>query len=336
LTTSENKFDEATNDTRPFYHLTLRPVDHPDRVVILDAAPPIVSAEVWDAAQEQLKANKRQARRNQRYEELYLLRGGYAVCGYCGRVMTAISQTVKGKPDARKFNYRCNGVVVIPGMTICEGGYFAIAASVIDSAVWDTITFLFEDPKRIHTLLSYQASHVGKQSDWTLERMRATTGLLERVERQKENAARAVLDAESPETFALWNSKVEELAVQERDLRNELAQLEASHRKQKLAAEHLRSIEQWVSALGSTLQETTYAERRQFLRALDVKVTVYRSDHTPRYVIHFDLSRLRKPLPDLDLPTLTDSDVQWLRSDRPQQQGASPWRQALLALSTRS
>jgi hypothetical protein len=72
------------------------------------------------------------------------------------------------------------------------------------------------------------------------------------------------------------------------------------------------------------------------LRALDVKVTVYRSDHSPRYVIEFDLSRLRKPLPDLDLPTLTDSDVQWLRSDRPQQQGASRWQQAILALGTPS
>jgi hypothetical protein len=127
---------------------------------------------------------------------------------------------------------------------------------------------------------------------------------------------------------------VKELAAQERGLRTELAELEASHRKQKMAAEHLRSIEHWVSALGSTLQETTYTERRQLLRALDVKVTVFRSDHMPRYVIQFDLSRLSKPLPELDLPALTDSDVQWLRSDRTHKQGASPWRQAILALST--
>src|SRR5262249_30076943 len=90
LTTSESKFDEATNDTQLLYHQTLRPVDHPVRVVIPNAALAIVSAEVWEGAHEQLKANKRRARRNQRHEELYLLRGGCAVCGYCGRVMTAI------------------------------------------------------------------------------------------------------------------------------------------------------------------------------------------------------------------------------------------------------
>jgi hypothetical protein len=42
----------------------------------------------------------------------------------------------------------------------------------------------------------------------------ATQGLLERVECQKEHAAGAVLDADTPDTFALWNSKVKELATQ--------------------------------------------------------------------------------------------------------------------------
>jgi hypothetical protein len=307
--------------------------------VIPDAAPALVSVEVWEAVQQKLKDNKRQSKRNQCHGDQYLLRGGFAVCGYCGRVMTAISQMVKGKPDARKFVYRCNGAVVLPGMSVCEGGYFGIAPSVVDTAVWETLSYLFEDPKRIHNLRDYQASKVGKKGDWTLEQIRATKGLLDKVNRQKENAARAVLNAASNEAFAMWNAKVEQLAAEECGLMDELEQLHRSHGKQKLATARIHSIEEWIGAIGSSLQETTYDERRQLLRAIDLKVTVYRKDHEPRYVIRFDLAAMSEQYPDLpalDLPTITDSDVESLRAIR---SGATPeensiWPRAIMSLST--
>src|SRR5690606_566770 len=49
--------------------------------------PPIVTRQAWETAQQFIATNKQRAVRNAREPEKALLRGGFAVCGYCNSPM---------------------------------------------------------------------------------------------------------------------------------------------------------------------------------------------------------------------------------------------------------
>jgi hypothetical protein len=49
--------------------------------------------------------------------------------------------------------------------------------------------------------------------------------------------------------------------------------------------DHLTSLQDWVTTVGANVEELTYQERRDLLSALDVRVRLYRKDHTPRYEV---------------------------------------------------
>lgn len=63
----------------------LRPTE--EQTVVSDVAPVLISPEVVDAVRAWLAVNKRLSTRNNQNPEAALLRGGYALCGYCGGTM---------------------------------------------------------------------------------------------------------------------------------------------------------------------------------------------------------------------------------------------------------
>jgi site-specific DNA recombinase len=79
-----------------------------DWVALPDVAPPIVAEDLWQLVQHRLDRNKQDSPRNLKYAPHALLRGGFARCGTCGRVMvvrTARSGVPRyacgGEPDHR-------------------------------------------------------------------------------------------------------------------------------------------------------------------------------------------------------------------------------------------
>jgi hypothetical protein len=282
----------------------LRATDDPDRAVLpAEVCPAIVSAEVWEQAQEQLMRNKEEAARNNKYPRETLLRGGYAICGYCGARMTSSSI---GPREKKMHQYRCQtrGYTICP----CPGGSFGILASVLDKAIWCAIQYLFSDPARVRTILELQLNDQSEKDAREEERRLALDGQLERIERQLENATKSALDAPDEQTRAVWSNQVNQLVPQQIALQKDLVDLERARASRGAAVTYLRTIEDWCVALGPAIAEATYEEKRYLIRGLKTKVTCFRRTHDPYYIVEWDLAGLHETLRHL-LPRLTDRDI---------------------------
>jgi hypothetical protein len=91
-------------------------------------------------------------------------------------------------------------------------------------------------------------------------------------------------------------------------LERELILAERGQESREAALLYLRSIEEWSSALGAAMADASHEEKRFLIRGLKTRVTCYSTHHDPRYIIEFDLAKLRESLRQL-LPRLTDRDI---------------------------
>jgi DNA invertase Pin-like site-specific DNA recombinase len=282
-----------------------RPEDDPARVVLPpDICPAIVSEELFEEVQRQLKHNQQESTRNSNDPHAYLLRGGFAICGYCGGVMTTSTCGPVGK---KIHQYRC-GKAVAATINRCAGRSFCVSVPVLDRAVWTAVQYLFSDPKRIRAILETQLDHQADDNQREADRRKAAVDQLQEIGRQLENATRAVLNAPDEQTHALWSQQVTNLVAQRTGALKELDDLDQAQRRREAAVAYLQSVEQWCAALGPEIEQATYEEKRYLLRGLKTKVTCYRADHTPHFVADWDLAGLRESLRKL-LPPLTDRDI---------------------------
>lgn len=104
----------------------------------LTLCPPIVTPELWQEAQDQLKRNARGADRNSHHP--YMLRG-LIRCERCGSTFTGITMR------AGRY-YRCGSVqyrrAFGPSEARCPAKY--IRADVIEPAIWERLTAILSDP----------------------------------------------------------------------------------------------------------------------------------------------------------------------------------------------
>ena len=103
------------------------------------AVPPLVSDDVWEAAQQQLRRNKELAARNTHRE--YLLRG-LVKCTGCGRRMTGYSH-------ARYSYYRCPVQAQKKYSTASKCVTPSVRADRLEPAVWEAVTELLKNPERL-------------------------------------------------------------------------------------------------------------------------------------------------------------------------------------------
>lgn len=108
--------------------------------------PPVVSEEVFLAAQDQLQRNKKLCGRNAR-KEAYLLQG-LTVCGRCGYAFCGRASTSKLKDGSTRVlaYYACGGHYG-PAVGGCENR--PIRADLLEVEVWKSVREVLEDPARV-------------------------------------------------------------------------------------------------------------------------------------------------------------------------------------------
>src|SRR5215207_5828946 len=107
-------------------------------------APALVTPEVWQQANDQLKSNRTGARRRNPEPESYLLRAGFIRCGYCGGAMCSVR--VGGVPTYVCKQWAANGCP--------ESG--SMRAEQLDRIIWNTVTEVLQDPAWIRQQLAEQ------------------------------------------------------------------------------------------------------------------------------------------------------------------------------------
>jgi DNA invertase Pin-like site-specific DNA recombinase len=235
--------------------------------------PALIDRDTFDAVQRRLDRQRAESPGRSRDPEAALLRGGYAVCGYCGHNL------IVHRDGTATPYYKCN-----PANLRREGcPSFAMACANLDAIVWDKIKHVMLHPDVIADELRRQWENDPIAAD-----LEAVHKRLASIERRQSNISRRVSDIDDDEVSAPLIAELRTLADQRRKLEDERAALakRAAHRATlDDLLEELTYIESWQERYAWGLEATDYARRRAFLEMLEIKVKLYRSDHEPRWKI---------------------------------------------------
>ena len=261
--------------------------------VILPAGtiPALIDPETFAAAQDQLARNKREATRNTREPERFLLRGGFIACGYCGRALSA--RLVKQASGAVYAFYRANGGA---GHEAC-GHNFGMSSTILDAAVWSRVTALLTQPEIIVAEVERR-----RGIDPTARNLATVDHALAAVTRQQGNLARTLALLDDADATAPLVAELSILAARKRELDGERAVMLGQREAWTAAQGRLDELTAWCDTVAANLDLLSYDDRRLALRALGVRVRLWERDHEPRYEITANIS-----LDQLSGPTVVDS-----------------------------
>ena len=237
--------------------------------------PAIVSQDTFELAQQRLAQNKQLARRNNS-EHDYLLRG-LVSCAQCH-----LSATGRTLPLGYAY-YVCRGRSD-PLRTAkderCTARY--APADELDQLVWQDLCRLLVDPALItHELTRAQAGEWLPQA--LQDRQQALRTTLAQLERQQTRLLEVylaeVIDRDE------FERKRQAVTQTQNGLTQQLRQLEAQAQKQLDTAQLATGIEDLCRRLQPTLEQLTFAQRRQLVELLIDRVIVDDAKVEIRYVI---------------------------------------------------
>ena len=129
------------------------------RKVIVRDVPAIVPQEVWQAAQQVLRSNRINCKRNAK--RTYLLRG-LIKCGLCGLTFSGIPM----KPPQPDHYYRCNGRQNARGLYGLSGRKCpakSLNGDYVERLVWADIESFLRNPGEILERLRQRVAHAGRR-----------------------------------------------------------------------------------------------------------------------------------------------------------------------------
>ena len=230
------------------------------------AVPPLVSDDVWEAAQQQLRRNKELAARNTHRE--YLLRG-LVKCTGCGRRMTGYSH-------ARYSYYRCPVQAQKKYSTASKCVTPSVRADRLEPAVWEAVTELLKNPERLREEILQRR---GKDSP---PRTLIEEQLVLRRKRFSEIPAEQdrLVDGYGKGLIPDHRMK-SRMGALEREYEEAVAGIaELEHRKSRpqLSEREEANAFRFAKRMAEGLANLTFSERQQVLRLLVEDVTL-RDDH---------------------------------------------------------
>lgn len=276
--------DKTTGELYPVNFTRLRDESDPDRVAYDEAVcPPIISEDMFVAAQTILRRNQEESSRRMREPKAVLLRNGFAVCGYCGRKI----QTKFHKGNGH-YRYMCASERDTKSVQ-CEGGRWSMKADDLDRIVWNFIIHAFENPEVIRAAFErYKASQA---TNWEVEheRLESVRGSLEATGGRWRNAVNGSIDARDDMTRAEFTHRAEELANQIKQLETERDNLERTLGGSDMRVGQIESLIEMGTIALDHLRTATYEDKRMFLFALGVVVRIWSST---QYKIEWRLEEL--------------------------------------------
>lgn len=236
--------------------------------------PPLVSAEIWYAARASRKRNQVESKRNNHHPEASLLRGGFALCGYCKRAMNV-------KPSRGEPSYYClnnSGRVEHPALA-CPGGHYSLETHVVDAAIWGEVSNLLINPDHLRRALEqYMAEHLqeAEQYDATLAALEAT---MAKEKARKANFERAIARAEDVDSIGGLTRLLDGVNTTLRGLTQDADHIRLLMGGRNTYTQQLSQLNQWAEVAAANLAFFTYAEKRLVLALFGVRVLTYRTDH---------------------------------------------------------
>jgi site-specific DNA recombinase len=238
--------------------------------------PPLVSADLATRAHVNAERNKQWASRRNATPDEWLLRGGFIICGECGRPMDTRHMTYNGKHPA---GYKCNDRQGKPACGV------SIQAQIIDPVVWKLVKLLADEPE-----VAEQAfAHWRATSEWRRrvldERLESAERRVQGLTQEYENWMAAVgntRDAAIQADVLLRAQRSHETLAKAQAHRDDVRdQLHHDPHLQQLA-----DIQEWAAEWRTSIHAFDYEARRRTLHRLGLRVVMFRgTPNKRRYLI---------------------------------------------------
>jgi len=238
--------------------------------------PPIIDAETYALVQERLRNNRKNAARNNQHPEQALLRGGYAICGYCRNTMNAHNRCA-GDNGA---DYRCKKGNFGAG----ECKKVTISCRMVDDVAWEHACEIIKDPNKVQQKL--EAKKVEYQRDGDLEHV---DNELSKIAKEVENLAflgKTAPDKQVLETLGGLLNDLTRQRLKYEKMREALLNIEEKRKKDaETLAQFEKKCAMWRWKLKEPGASFTYQEKREAIEFFGIKALVWRSEHKPRFEI---------------------------------------------------
>ena len=248
---------------------------NPDKAIRLPdgTIPALVDEQTWDAVQLVLQRNKAQSIRSAKNPEAALLRNGFVRCGTCGRTMKTRTRS-KGGVD-----YYCGG-----SSNILCAHPTSIKGSILDAAVWTRVRGIIIDP----TTVAKELERL-RHADPTGEELASVQRLIDDINRQQANLARAIALLEDPHASAPLVAQLASLSNRRKALEQERDSVQERRASWFAAQANLENLEQWSKTVADRVDELTWEQKRLALNALNVTVDIYPAGSQPRFIIKAEI-----------------------------------------------
>jgi site-specific DNA recombinase len=244
-----------------------RRVPNPDESLIPVSVPSIVERETWEKAKERLDYNRRNARRNRKYQ--YLL-SGRVTCGSCGFKMGGKSLVSRGKVY---LYYRCptrDGCTLTYGCE-CDLPYFR--ADHVDAAVWAEIRGYLEDDQKLRKGYEKRQAELEKANAPLIKRLAVVKELIAENQQQLERALDLYLSGDfSREILTDRKTRLDEtIEALERERDTITAQLQA----QTFTEAQVESFERFLEKVSQSLDlaDADFEARRRIIEMMNAEIT---------------------------------------------------------------
>jgi site-specific DNA recombinase len=237
--------------------------------------PAIISQETFEAAQSRVDRNVQMARRNNTTYE-YLLRGLVS----CGQCRLACS----GRPLSPGYHYdfcrgRTDALRLAQGER-CTARY--APAHALDALVWQDLCRVLREP----SLITYELERA-QMGEWLPQALQARRQTLRDVLAQLERQQARLLDLYLAEVIEReeFERRRKEVAQTQQGLRQQLRQLDAQAQQHVNVAALAQGLEKFCQRMQPTLDNLTFAQRRQLVELLIDCVIVNDAQVEIRYVV---------------------------------------------------
>jgi len=244
---SRRKSPPKTRNTRKI----MRPRE--EWILLPDTTPPIISEEMFEATQRQLKRNKANARRNKKHD--YLL-GGRLYCE-CG-------QRMYGDATKGYRYYRCHGRDKQKAKFPC---HHATRAQELENLVWNEISATLQNPDLICAELDRM--HAGEPSlaDRDLE---AVVQVLAHLDLEERRYLRLYGNEKFDERKL--QDEVDRVRTEREGWLNEKAVIEERIKAKEGITEQKRTVREYCRLVSENLERLDLPHKRLALEALEVTI----------------------------------------------------------------
>ena len=232
-----------------------RPKD--EWIEIPDVTPPIVSQEMFDAAQRQLQVNRIKAKRNMKRQ--YLLRG-HLYCRRCGRAYW-------GYVDRINQRYRCPGTQrIVTPVNGCHNKSWS--ADSLEALVWAQIECVLNKPELIITEIEKQRQDANQVGVLEAE-LQQVERQLKILDRDQEQLLQWALKGFPEETVVSENKRINERRT---TLQAQKAELETQIKVSQEAVISLPKLESFIEFMQDKISALDFEGKRQAFDMLNIKI----------------------------------------------------------------